>query len=198
MLQQINLYRYLQKPSKIFLNFNVILFCYALYLIFLFFGSLFDISRNNKLEDQLAQASVNLAKETNELNRIKSIYPSVNLSDLEGSIRKLKDELKSKNEMFSQLSRKMVFSHYLIALGKDIIPSVWLTDIVINQFGKNITLKGQTTNPALLHTFVQNLHADPLFSTMNFHLDEITQTPENKKVAPFSSFTIIAVAKDMP
>ena len=190
MQQQINLYRHLKQAPTFFLTLNVVLIIYAVFTFFLFIDTAFDIYKKNELETTAQMLSITMDKEKKLLDQVKLQYPAVNLSDLEGSMQRLKQDLNAKAEIAAILSHQTLFSNYLTALSNSVVQGVWLTEINITKSGQNITLTGLAVKATLVHAFSERLRKQSLFANMKFSLQEIAQTPGNDKGHSYVNFSI--------
>lgn len=190
MKQQINLYKYLKQTPTYFLTFNVILIIYAVFAFFLFIDTGFDIHNKKLLDAEVQELTLALDKEKQILEHIKLQYPSVNLEDLEGSMQRLKQELNTKSEIAAILAHQTLFSSYLTAFSNAVVKGVWLTDVNITKSGKNITLNGQSVKANFVDLYLERLKKQPLFSNMEFTIQEIAQNTVNEKGNTYFGFTI--------
>lgn len=194
MQQQINLYRYLKLPPKYFLTLENILILYGLYIVLLFINTTFELSKKNQLSEQANSVNIELRDQTDYLNKVKAQYPSVNLSDLQGTMRRLKEELSSKGDIAAMLSKQTSFTNYFTALSAATIYGVWLTEIEITRSGLSVTLKGMTIKSILLQKYIDQLHKQPIFSKADIKLQEINQNPnpDNQNTNSYVNFIITA------
>lgn len=198
MRQQINLYQHLKQTPTFFLTPKVILVFYAIFILFLFTGTTFDLVKNNTLKNDVNILSKELEKQKDYLAKIKSQYPSVNFSDLENSMKRLKEELSIRGEVAAILAHQTRFSEYLTALGNASVRGVWLTEFSITKSGQKIFMKGYALTPSYLQSFLERLRKQSLFKTLDFSLQEISQKHENVKIQPYIEFTISAEPDNSP
>ena len=105
---------------------------------------------------------------------------------------RLKQELSVKSEIAAILSHQTLFSNYLTAFSNAVAQGVWLTEINITKSGKNITLNGLSVKANLVNVFLERLKKQPLFSNLEFTVQEIAQNPSSEKGQSYVSFTITA------
>jgi Tfp pilus assembly protein PilN len=194
MLQQINLYRQFKPSQPLFFSINIVFVFYSIFFCILLLSSLKDYQHVKVLQKQVNSLSAELTVEMTKLEKVKKEYPLVNLSDLEASIQRLKQELGTRGNMLAILSRQGTFTNYLNALANAIIPGVWLTNIQITHYGQDINLQGKATAAPLVHLFLEQLQKQSLFSKMQIEIGEINKSPPGPQVEPYNNFVITAKA----
>src|SRR5688500_4338153 len=126
MLQQINLYKQINKTPTSLLTLEVVIIFYIVFTFLLLCGSIFDAIHNHNLSKEVIRLMAKLDEETINLTKVKQQYPSVNVADLENSMKALRQGLGSKNEIVAILSRQTSFASYLTSLSNAVINGIWL------------------------------------------------------------------------
>jgi cell division protein FtsL len=73
------------------------------------------------------------------------------------------------------------YSRYLVALARQHIPGLWLTDISFSGAGRDLSLKGQTVVPELLPSYLQNLSKEALLQGLQFQVFQLNRLVNKEK-----------------
>ncbi len=66
------------------------------------------------------------------------------------------------------------YSSYLMALGRQAHPSLWITGIAITGDAQDLEIRGRMLSPSVLPGYLQSLQAEPLFAGRRFGQIEVT------------------------
>lgn len=102
------------------------------------------------------------------------------LADLrqkEAQQRQMQDALQGSMAWASQ-----GYSEYLMALGRQTFPDVWIVGLKVQGDGRDLVLTGRTSNPARLPAYLQRLGQEDRFKGRRFAQMEIYQPPPESGV----------------
>lgn len=88
------------------------------------------------------------------------------------------------------------YSDYLMALGRQTHPSVWITGLNVRGDGRDIILTGRTDNVAAMPTYLQRLGQEERFKGRRFAQMEMSALAGQDTVAGVVQFTLKGVRKD--
>lgn len=176
--QDINLYRALEKPAVAttlltWKRFWLATIGFTGLLFLIFFSSLINVYFL-KSERYFAERD-NAALEKKFIST-KNQYPALFFSeDVEKSVAQLQNDLNAQEKLLESISKHVNFSIYLIMLSNLITPQTWLTEILFDQNGDTINLKGMSLNGASIQRFLNNLLAEKLLSDYTLNIKNISQ-----------------------
>ncbi len=191
-MQQINLYSHLKKTPRLFLTLEKLLLLYGVFFLFLMSHLTFSYSIKSGLIDQVDELTKTYSAKQVLLESTKQKYPGIGASDIFSVMMQLQKELATKGQMLSIFSQNTRFSTILTALGKAIVPGVWLTDIKITDSGQKIILVGKANQATLPQSFMEQLKRQTPFDKMRIQLNEVTQTVDSKTDSVESTFSVTA------
>lgn len=174
--QEINLYKKMESPGAAWNYFSWENFYrsqigMAVFLLFVYF---FSIWHTHSLKKEKYQTENKIVELRSQFLRLKKSYPDILFSNnVLLSLSQLEDELRNQQALINTIVNRISFSGILISLSQNIVPDVWLTQIVINNGGKNIYLKGNSLTMENIKKFIDNLFKDKIFSAFNFNLKNI-------------------------
>lgn len=194
--QEINLYTPFEKPIeqgyftwkqyKVF-NIAVVIIMVLIYQ--------YDLLQNFKLKSNVRANQKVLSELQVKFNGLKSALPAEFFSGtIDNSVDHIKKTMLAQQEIVSILSNHTLFSEDLITLSRTITDGVWLTQINISKYGKNIALTGESLNTDVLHEFIKNCKNDPNFKLFDISLNEIKDKDTKDKKAE-ATFKIELVKK---
>ncbi len=164
-MQQINLYSYLPKTIRSVITLKVLTALYGIFFAVLMLNYFIGCLMKNHETTQTNTAKQVLNFERNHLIDLSLKYPSSSITPL----------LFQSNQT---AACQVKFSAYLEAFAESIVPGVWLTEIHISANGKEIDLKGHALKAAFAQQFVEHLKKQPIFLSLDFELQELTQFSE--------------------
>lgn len=189
-MQQINLFLLLPKTKKQILTFEVILIVYGFFIFLLFLNYSFELIKKNQLQNQVASLNVLVFQEKNQLERTMIEFPLINPEDLEGSMKKLQDEVSAKIKLMAIISNSVKFSSYLTSFANADITGLWLTQMQITQNGYAIDLKGLATHEDHIHQYYEELKKQSIFAPLKFELLGVSAAQDEKGEPMGVSFMI--------
>jgi hypothetical protein len=187
MAQQINLYqaqfrvakrRY---SAKNILHAATVIFCLMMIIAAYNGWKIFEL-RNQAAA--IEQQTLSITQQKVELER-KVILAHADPA-LVDKVERSEDLLKNQRQLRALLdedlfSRDQGYSHYLVALARQHIPGLWLTDIRLSGAGQNLVLRGQTIAPELLPLYLQNLSKEAVLHGMRFQVFQLNRMVNKKK-----------------
>lgn len=178
MKQQINLNRYLPKTVVNLLPLKTILVYWGLLCLILVVPSIYvmlyynhQASRLNEIKQQkqkLAQDFVVLKNKYDHLLGEEKQAQSPDMSQFRQKLQQLRQ------------NSSLLYSHYLVALGKYTPQNVWLTNIEISKGGNFVKLRGKALSYHDVTVFTQNLNKSQAFKNKNFETLNIDQSQDNQ------------------
>lgn len=174
--QTINLYSFIQKKSTFSLNPRTVLGSYGAFVLLLLGFYAISVWQKHDLLMQMNQLTKTMAEDQQELTSLLQQYPYSNPIELKKNIDDLQKIYESKAQIIDLLSPNANFSSYLLGLASTIVPGIWLNEIIFSRDENKIVLKGYALEPSLLEKFYNQLTALPIFSKMNFEVNEVKQT----------------------
>lgn len=199
MIQQVNLLYSIPKkeiqqypPSTLF---KLLL---ALIILLLVAYGLF-FWRDLYLQKKLIKAQATQKHITEIISNFVSTKPEKKKKLLEETAI-LKKKLSEKNKLLDVVRQQhhinlTGFSNYLNTFAETITPGVWLTEIEIENGGRDIILTGQTLNSDDVIAFIRALNNNPLFSKTNlqFKLKNLEKVEDKKTSQVWFDFTIVEI-----
>ncbi|MBI3775357.1 MAG: hypothetical protein HY273_07370 [Gammaproteobacteria bacterium] len=126
------------------------------------------------LKQDLARAGQTHALALNRLEQtLREHPPRSGNPELSAQVAQLEDMVKASAHTQEILQRDMFrdnkgYSAYLVALARQTVAGVRLTDIEIPGAGRQLLLRGRTTQEAMLLRYLQRLSAEQVLSGMEF------------------------------
>jgi hypothetical protein len=176
-MQQINLYEYLPKPTKLLLDGRSILILYGVFCSMLLLSSLFGLIGRHSDTKRLVTAKASYSLAQHRLQDIANKHPSAEVQMHAPDIAKLG-------------YCKVHFSTYLAALSHALVPGIALTNIVISDHGATIMLKGNSLVEDQAQKYVESLKKQPIFSNASLILQDVTRTTDKETNLPYITFNI--------
>lgn len=179
MSQQINLLNPLLKKQRDFLSLRNMLQALGFIVIgsLLFYGYAFYVAKElTKQYDESVQRynaeQANLARFAQELS------PQRSNEILQAEVSMLEKELDTQKELGDALKSSVggstpVFSEYMRAFSRQIVPGLWLTDFMVTGDGLEISLSGRALAPELLPIYIQRLGKEQIMQGKTFSTLEI-------------------------
>ncbi len=179
MSQQINLLNPLLKKQRDFLSLRNMLQALGFIVIgsLLFYGYAFYVAKElTKQYDESVQRynaeQANLARFAQELS------PQRSNEILQAEVSRLEKELDTQKELGDALKSSAggstpVFSEYMRAFSRQIVPGLWLTDFMVTGDGLEISLSGRALAPELLPIYIQRLGKEQIMQGKTFSTLEI-------------------------
>lgn len=194
MMQNINLHKIQFPPKhnvKISKKMSVIII-----IVFISLVSIISLAywKIESLKAEYKSITKNSSTTQSAINKIKSeLESSANDNELKIKLLSIKDKLKHKlalKEKLDEESSDISSSFYqrFVALSRQDIKGVWLTDIVFSEKGKSLTLSGIAQTPELLTIYIQKLSNEAIFNGITFDLLSIQNDKNNSR--GYSQFTI--------
>lgn len=176
--QEINLYKTFTSinPTANFLNWQRL--CYAFLIVSILFVIYYFIALGSfiylgKKNDILQAQSKKLE---NDFLTLKSTFPPLFFAnDVNISVESLKKQLEEQKQLLGSLGPVSIFSKNLTAFATDIVPNVWLTNIIIDDSGRIITLKGKSIDMDTLQHFFSQITKNTLFDGYIFNADNVAK-----------------------
>jgi len=116
-------------------------------------------------------------------------------------VQKIESQLNSRQQLQSVLNDDLFssdrgYSRYLIALARQHIAGLWLTGITLTGAGRDLTLRGETTEPDLVIRYLQNLSQEALLQGMAFHVFQLNRTADKPKSESRDTFAFLVATSD--
>ena len=116
-------------------------------------------------------------------------------------VQKLESQLNSRQQLQAVLNDDLFssgqgYSRYLVALARRHIAGLWLTDITLTGAGRDLTLRGETTEPDLVIRYLQNLSQETLLRGMGFHVFQLNRTADEPKSHKLDTFAFLVATSD--
>ena len=140
---------------------------------------------------QQAEADVGVLRVNAAANPPSPVVKQLDaLRHKEAQQRQMQDALQGSMAWASQ-----GYSDYLMALGRQTFPGVWITGMVIRGDGTDLVLSGRTSAPAALPAYLQRLGQEERFKGRRFGQIEIQEMPiESGLAAGVVQFTLRGLA----
>ncbi len=188
MQQSINLYALLPRHAKFALTYDQMISIYCVFIAFLLMASLSTLWQQHEKKIQLTTKTIELEQTQQQFADLLSRYPTLNPSDLDVSLKSLEQGLAIKTKMVALLSQSQGFSDYLTALGKAIVPGVWLTEI--NVSGVTIVIKGNALRSSAVQEFIQQMKTQPIFAGIPITLQDLSEINDKATGNEILTFTL--------
>lgn len=116
-------------------------------------------------------------------------------------VKKMQDQLNSRQQLQSVLNDDLFdsgqgYSRYLIALARQHIAGLWLTGITLTGAGRDLSLRGETTEPGLVIRYLQNLSRETLLQGMGFQVFQLNRTAGKPKSRNRDTFAFLVATSD--
>ncbi len=199
MQQQVNLLSGFTPPPKEVLHAKQILQIVGalVFVLLAYYGyAYWEFSKVQKARDTL---KVQQEIKAQELLELAERFPKdAAKEELEGEVESLAREIESKSSLVKTMARANEgFSPYLEELAKEIVPGVWLKEIIIDQEKASVSLLGYALDSDLIPTFLQQLSQSKPFMSIDFKQLRMVKTKVDKKpVIGFALRTIPLSAED--
>lgn len=180
MQQQVNLYSFLPVERKWHFTKEMLGICYAILFLLLIINYLFDLKHHHVLVRQAEQSAQAVANLQRHMAILVKKYPTINLADLTGSLKKLQDELNNQQQMQDALNINAKFSSYLLALSQAALPTIWLSEINFSKSEQTIRLRGHALQASALQTFINRLAHQSVFAQQEFKIEDLTEVVVDK------------------
>lgn len=176
MQQQINLYQPVatSRDEPFSAEMMLILVGLTCALMMAFYGMLYW--KKNTLQTELAALNSQFEQTTTTVDKLESTVTTLtdSKSDQE-RLSELKKIFTSKQNALNDLStmvrgNNIGLSPYFSALARKNIESIWFEQIDIYSGGKQMNLKGQTSDAKNIPSFISSLKAEPAFKGVSFKL----------------------------
>lgn len=129
---------------------------------------------------QAEKANVALPKAPMELQQLGE------MKQRETRQRQLSDAMKSAIQQ-----EQVPYSDYLLALARQTLPELWITDLKVTEHGQDVTLVGRMTDPTRLPLYLSRLEKEPQFQGRKFAQVELRAvTTEQGVMAQVIEFTL--------
>lgn len=154
-----------------------------------------DWSRTLQARDTLAQMESSRDKLEASIERLQKQVDSIVLNPrLELEEKQLQAGLQSKRKFLHQLQSQgdthgVLFSGYLQALANMDNASIWLTKIIMQAPGPDLSLYGITDEPKAIPGYVADLKNEPSFQGFGFRVFNLERMEENNRFLTFSVST---------
>jgi len=184
MIQQINLYQNVLKKNKSQTAINPLHGLLALGIL-LIGCSIYLLFNMNATKNSLHQARQQLLETETQIADLKVKYPEAKTNPLlTQEINRSQGMLSSLSQIVHLLTNKQSdqtqgFSRYFLALSRQNISEVWLSNIAINGKESSLTLQGSTYNAEKIPLLLQKLQHESIFQGKNFAKLVISQAEES-------------------
>jgi len=191
-MQQINLYTDDFRPKKVVLSLEQILLLPLITIVVL---ALLTYWLHLNLEQTKKDISEQESKKTSLQVRVDKLEARARLQIKDESLvaanNRLSETLGARQKMVGMLDTVVVkddegFSNILISLARQKITGLWIKEIHIGVSGKEMTLKGTTSNASAVPGYLQNLRKEASFVGRSFTLFELGQDAENHNLVDFT------------
>ena len=151
---------------------------------------------NWQLEKQLAEIQQQKQQKASELQEIKSKLKSIRPNRLleakkERLIKELKEAKTLSLLMSSEIERPAhPYSRYFRALAESTVNGLWLEQLQIGQYGRQIKIAGYSYAPENVPILLQVLKANEVFAGRTFEQVEMTRKQGTDESVHFSMLTL--------
>ncbi|MBF0438435.1 MAG: PilN domain-containing protein [Magnetococcales bacterium] len=187
MIPRINLYQQAFQPVRDWLNARHMLVYYLLFFLLLVIGS--GISKMKQVghmkEMDALQAGLNQMQ--SEVEQLKLNRQAPKKEDvLEKRIEDLARQLQSKEFAFAFLTGRQQgnregFSPYFQQLAEAVYPDLWVTQISLDQAGKDVAISGRSLRSDAVFTLIGALRESEKFKMVPFPFFQLTILEEDDK-----------------
>lgn len=187
--QNINLLQIEKKRQKFELDFLMILKIVGGLAGLLALITLYSFVRHWMLQSEYLKLEAAKEKETQKLTATASKLPSKQTSDeVKQSIEKLTQTKKERETIIIVLTERKTsqfgnFSTYLLALSKEAVEGIWLTKILLEKSGNQVTLEGKTLKPSLVPKLIDGLGQEPVFAGKTFQVFKLTTDAKTQQIS---------------
>ena len=190
-MQQINLYLPEFQPNYEPLRSIHMLWGLAGFLVLLVLLMISSIHTNTKLQAQLENDRVQLAKLNTQLKEMIEQRPKNNLVALDEEILMLANGLTRRNQIFGIVANKNLgnnlgFSEHIKALGRQSIDTVSLDVFSLRQGGSYVEFAGKAAAADQIPLYVQKLRSEPVFEQVGFGVLNVAKTADTSGALEFS------------
>ncbi len=203
MSQEINLYQPVKKKRELsFSGTHVLLGILAVVIGHVIYGGVM-LGKHYSLKAEVTQIeaqNIALMASRDEISQQLAIYADTDVND---EIRKIEHLLANRKQIYDKLKADMFdtgngYSGYFIAFARQHISGLWLTDVSIARAGRNLELKGQTTEANLVPKYLEKLSAETLLSGTNLSDFELDRPIENEKSNTSADYIDFMISTETP
>ncbi len=184
-MQEINLYTEEFRPKKVVLSLEQMLLLTVLVVIVLAGASWFMQSLVQDRKDEWAGKQGKLEELTARVEAMRVRADGLVLDEsLVQANARLSASLQARLNLFDMLGRVVVqqgdsFSATLVALARQRVEGLWLTQISLHASGQGLALAGQTLNSESVPTYLQKLREEATFRGRTFNLFSLNREEES-------------------
>ncbi len=191
MIQQINLYQNVLKPNQTKPMINRCFFSLIAAILLLIGYSIYLVVDLNSSKKNLQQAKQELSNSELQMALLKVQYPQQKTDPL------LVQELSQSQNILNSLSgvidlltnnksdQTQGFSRYFMALARQSIADVWLSQIIMDAEKNMIILKGSTYKDEKIPDFLKKLNKETVLHGRNFAKLSMTQAKDDENLIDF-------------
>jgi hypothetical protein len=203
MRQQVNFYhKEFRKVIDLFTGQRIV-FYVGILLCLLLIDYSQRIGELSELQTNLRQLKQNLTFTQAQYEKEKKKYiPERPDAALNAKIQTLNTELLDKKAIlksidFAEVNDVRGFSPYFIALSRQSIPEVWLTELTLNQMDNIFVIAGQTIAPEYVPQYLASLSRETIFAGLKFRNMKINrQEPKSEEDPAIIDFLITSMPVD--
>ncbi len=198
MSQEINLYQPIKKQRELSFGGVNVLMGIFLVVIGLAIYSGVMLSKFYYFKAQVAEVEAQKSAILANRNEITLQLAKYADMDVNEEIRKIEHLLANRKQIYDKLQADMFstgngYSGYFVAFARQHISGLWLTDISLARAGRDLILRGQSTDAYLLPRYLEKLSGEKLLAGTNlsdFQLYRPTEDEQGDSRADYIDFMI--------
>ena len=196
-MQQINLYLDEFRPNREPLRSTHMVWGLVLLLLLLGATSIYQISVNRALNDQIASQRQVVAAAKLEVAELLKNSPKNDLAILDAQVLELTQEVARREQIYDVISNKNLgnntgFSEFLRALGRQSLPSLSLQALSLQRGGNYVEFAGTARTADQVPLYIQRLRSEEAFKSVAFGVIKIDPVDAAKTVYRFSLAEMVA------
>ena len=190
-MQQINLYLPELQPNREPLRSIHMLWGLGIFAVLLIIVSVLSANANREREQKLVESRAQLEQLKTQVTQLEQQRPNVNLSELDGQIVLLGQELDRREQIFTIIANKNLgnntgFSAHLQALGRQSLDAISLSVFSLQKGGNYAEFAGKTRSADQIPLYIQRLRAEPVFAQSAFGVLNVEPVENNPGLFEFS------------
>lgn len=212
MSQQINLFNPLFQPQKQVLSARTMAVSLAVLVAGIAALASYGKMQTARLQQEANAGALRLEQKQARLASVNAEFaPRQKNREIDAQILEAETQLAALRKVAQVIERGELgdtngYAGYFKALARQSVPGLWLTGVTVSGAGKEIGIKGRTTDPATVPGYLNRLTQEPLMRGKAFTSLQISQaaplqaaTAEGKQAAapaPYVEFSLQSVPEE--